>query len=129
MERNIETGSIKKVLLFYYYFVLLLGQLAVVEPSLISLYFLGIFDYAISLEQIQLNNNKLSRIFYPSFDELHKLFGDVESQGDCSPFRNLRNLFLGTLSRFFNNCDLFINSFNYFSDLLYFCMYFRRQQH
>ncbi|KAL0539154.1 hypothetical protein IC582_023334 [Cucumis melo] len=48
-----------------------------------------------SLEQIQLNNNKLSHIFYPNLDELHELFGDVELQGDCFPFQNLRCLFLG----------------------------------
>ncbi|XP_022939765.1 tubulin-folding cofactor E [Cucurbita moschata] len=70
-----------------------------------------------SLKQIQLNNNKLSRIFYPSLDELHKLFGDVEPQGDCFPFRNLRNLFLGG-----NNIDDlasidFLNSFPQLIDI------------
>lgn len=91
---------------WFYYFVLLFGQLAVDEPWFISPYFLGTFDYAISLEQIQLNNNKLTRIIYPNLDELHELFGDVESQGDNFLFQNLRCLFLGRLLRFFNNLCL-----------------------
>lgn len=95
----------------FYYFVLQLGQLVVDEPWLISPYFLGTFDCAISLEQIQLNNNKLGRIFYPSLDGLHELFGDVESQGDFSPFQNLRYLLLGRLSRSFNSWYLFIDCF------------------
>ncbi|XP_022152477.1 tubulin-folding cofactor E [Momordica charantia] len=48
-----------------------------------------------SLEQIQLNNNKLSRIFYPCLYELNELFGGVESPGDNFPFQNLRCLLLG----------------------------------
>ncbi|XP_038876773.1 tubulin-folding cofactor E [Benincasa hispida] len=70
-----------------------------------------------SLEQIQLNNNKLGSIFYPNLDELHELFGDVESRGDCFLFQNLRCLFLGG-----NNIDDlasidFLNSFPQLIDI------------
>lgn len=70
-----------------------------------------------SLEQIQLNNNKLTRIIYPNLDELHELFGDVESQGDSFLFQNLRCLFLGG-----NNIDDlasidFLNSFPQLIDI------------
>ncbi|XP_010535837.1 PREDICTED: tubulin-folding cofactor E [Tarenaya hassleriana] len=49
------------------------------------------------LEQLYLNNNKLSHIFYPDSDMLLKLFDGHGSLGkSCEPFENLHCLLLGS---------------------------------
>lgn len=50
-----------------------------------------------SLEQLYLNKNKLTCIFYPDKDKIQELLSNHESsEGSCLPFQNLRCLLLGS---------------------------------